>query len=149
MASREFHKLLCGQWNDFKDKPAPGMRRAIMLSEKGSAPCFKWLPVPRGSDERAAEELRAYGNASQVNEGFDNNLAVPEYDSEEAEDFTDYNAAFGPAAGARSYRAVVCGKLGSGKLLDHSIHLCYDDNCAMEPPNGCLGKHVGAEAATI
>ena len=49
--SRVFHKHLCANVANFKDKPDGNMRRVILLPEGSDKPSFQWMTVTSNKDD--------------------------------------------------------------------------------------------------
>lgn len=149
-APRQFHKHLCKQWEEFKEKPGPDVRRAIVLPEHSSKPFFKWLPVPEGSDARAARYLEKEVDANDRHrQGIDTSeeTSVPNRDGVESDIVPDIDEIYGPDAPHRDFVEVVPGTSGSGELLDHNIHVWMISPVPTVRPNPFLARHRGKDAA--
>ena len=116
------------------------MRRVIVLPERGTKPYFAWLKVPEGSDAAVAGAKRRLGPE------MDKEYGVPLWESEEVFVFPEGEEIFGTKLAHPRFVDLVCGKLGSGERLDHSIHLFKRDTAFGSVANRCLARLKKGEA---
>lgn len=145
---RQIHKTLCKTFVNFVERPRPNDRRAIFVPEKGDKPYFIWLPVePETSDRRVPKtvfhaKMRMEGGQAIGNLVAPDDLGVPDMDAEAQ---AVPPAKYGPLGRFdhdTMSAVLVCGKLHSGELLDHSIMIMVPSpkHFKEHGPNQCFKR---------
>ncbi|KAI5356794.1 putative Zinc finger, MYND-type [Septoria linicola] len=133
------HKYLCSTFEDFRSRPSPLYRRAILLgASQNSKPEFVWVKVEK-------EDVDEDGEAD-YEVGFDEEYEVNIGESEGAmevplmETFLRLEGSHGcPLVKPIT---IVLRKLGKGQLLDHVIHVWYREDFSADGSqfNECFQK---------
>lgn len=111
---RKWHKLLCEDFANFKNKPNANDRRAIFLPQNDTKPRFVWIQVePIEPDSESDDGML-------LADEYDEDLGVPLYDREGGNAMSNFEGLFNAT---HNDTMLVVGKMGSGEHLDHSIHL--------------------------
>lgn len=138
---RQFHKVLCKSFADFKERPSEDVRRAIFFPENEDKPRFIWLPVTTIEDYTGKTSPTGSGGV-MLDEIGATDFGVPKREVEPGYCMPSSTALFG--ADTSGPHALVCGKLRSGEALDHSI-LAFARKSA-SVPNRCIKKLAKREA---
>ena len=78
---------------------------------------------------------------------FAHDLSLPSYDSKSDSVMPDEEDIPGFGEECAEYQMLVCGKMGGGELLDHSIRLMVREDFTECGPNKCLERLLGREMA--
>lgn len=134
---RPLHKLLCKQLAGLAPRPGKNFRRAILLPQNASEPCFIWLPVDViEADDDDDETFNGTGKRKPAEIENIRDVGVPAVDLELGSAWPNTTEVLGTVD--YSLKDLVMGKQGSGELVDHSIWLLQRRDFLFQGLNQCL-----------
>ena len=136
--NRQYHKTLCKSYADFTQRPGDNVRLAILLPEDGDKPHFIWLPVK--TKDKLGSTIQDTYATHPAHPSHD--FGVPDRDEQPGSCTPTNPNPTGDAGRDSGILVLVCNKLRSGELLDHSITMLFRRNKHKYRPNQCLKKLV-------